>query len=219
METIALSALYFLAGILFITSYYYGSRLQAFIFKASVIPVLIIIFILNRGVHRSTDDTLMLVGLAASSAGDIMLTSKSPAFFKTGIAFFMLTHIMYIMVFIHTGNNFIFERPVLLIPLVAYEALLIIYLFSRLGTMKAPVIVYSTVIMTMLAAAINRYDAVPAKSFFMALTGAILFVISDSALAVNRFRKPFRLHQLVVMLTYITAQYLIVFGYFSQFSA
>jgi uncharacterized membrane protein YhhN len=217
METIVLSAVYFLAGIFFIESYYYGGRIPAFILKASVIPVLITIFIINRQSYRSTDDTLMLIGLVASWAGDIMLATRSSAFFKAGIAFFMLTHIMYILVFIHAGNNFILEKPALIIPLFAYGALLTGYLFSNLGSMKIPVIVYSAVILIMLAAAINRYNAVPGTSFVMALTGAILFVISDSALAINRFRKPFRLHQLVVMLTYITAQYLIVGGYLRQF--
>jgi uncharacterized membrane protein YhhN len=126
---------------------------------------------------------------------------------------------MYIIVFIRGGSNFILEKPVLLILLISYEVILTGYLYNHLHGMKIPVIVYSAVIIAMLAAALNRYDAVLSKSYIMVLWGAIFFVISDSVLAVNRFRRPFRLHQLFVMLTYIAAQYLIISGYLIQFSS
>jgi uncharacterized membrane protein YhhN len=157
------------------------------------------------------------MALVCSWGGDIMLTKKSSVLFKAGIAFFMLTHIMYFVVFIRAGNGFIFEKPVFFIPLILYEVILISYLFNHLERMKIPVIVYSSVIIIMLASAINRYGSVTGKSFSMVLWGAILFVISDSALAINKLKQPFRLYQLVVMLTYITAQFLIVEGYIRQF--
>ena len=43
----------------------------------------------------------------------------------------------------------------------------------------------------------------------LAALGAVLFVMSDTALAVNRFASPFWLAPLAVMGTYVPAQWLI----------
>jgi uncharacterized membrane protein YhhN len=69
----------------------------------------------------------------------------------------------------------------------------------------------------MLAGAINRIDKVKKKSFWLVLAGAILFVISDSAIAINKFSYHFEYSGIVIMSAYIVAQYLIVTGYIEQF--
>jgi len=43
----------------------------------------------------------------------------------------------------------------------------------------------------------------------LAAAGAVLFVLSDSALAWSRFRQPFAAAQLAVLGTYLPAQWLI----------
>jgi uncharacterized membrane protein YhhN len=42
--------------------------------------------------------------------------------------------------------------------------------------------------------------------------GAIVFVLSDSILAVNKFYNPIQKSSFIIMLTYLVAQYLIVNG-------
>ena len=42
-----------------------------------------------------------------------------------------------------------------------------------------------------------------------AAAGAVLFVVSDGVLAINRFRLKFRVAQAVIMSTYVAAQTLI----------
>ena len=85
-------------------------------------------------------------------------------------------------------------------------------LFPGLGTMKLPVVVYTIIILLMLMAAFNRKNIVRQNSFLLVFFGAALFVISDSCIAVNLFYKLFELARFVIMLTYITAQFLIVYG-------
>ncbi len=48
-----------------------------------------------------------------------------------------------------------------------------------------------------------------ASGALLACAGAVLFVVSDSVLAVNRFRRPFAAAQAVVLGTHFSAQYLI----------
>jgi uncharacterized membrane protein YhhN len=90
------------------------------------------------------------------------------------------------------------------------------YLYAGLAEMKLPVILYAIIILTMLTAAINRIDKVNKISYYLVLSGAILFVISDSSIAIAKFSHPFKSSGIVIMSTYVVAQYLIVIGYIAQ---
>jgi uncharacterized membrane protein YhhN len=81
-----------------------------------------------------------------------------------------------------------------------------------LGALKIPVIVYAVVLMVMVAAAIRRFHNTSNQSFVMVVVGAILFMVSDSLLAINKFLEPVSNASILIMLTYITAQLLIVEG-------
>ena len=83
--------------------------------------------------------------------------------------------------------------------------------------MMIPVIIYTVVILAMLTGAINRLKKVIALSYWLVLSGAILFLISDSALAINKFGHPFPGSSVLIMTTYLLAQYLIITGYIRQF--
>jgi uncharacterized membrane protein YhhN len=68
----------------------------------------------------------------------------------------------------------------------------------------------------MLAAALNRYGKVNGLSYILVVIGAILFVASDSMIAINRFIEKFDFARVLTMACYITAQYLIVVGSIRQ---
>jgi uncharacterized membrane protein YhhN len=82
--------------------------------------------------------------------------------------------------------------------------------------MKLPVTIYTLVILTMVCGAINRYGKVNFRSWLIVLIGAILFLFSDSGIAISKFLHPFCGSQVLIMSTYVTAQYLIVMGYLWQ---
>jgi uncharacterized membrane protein YhhN len=80
------------------------------------------------------------------------------------------------------------------------------------GALKIPVIIYALIICSMLLSSIYIYPIIkpPFNGFFV--TGALLFVFSDSLLALNKFYHPFTLAGAGIMLTYCAAQYFIVIG-------
>ena len=84
--------------------------------------------------------------------------------------------------------------------------------------MKIPVIIYTVVILTMLTSALNREKKVNRQSYILVLVGAILFVISDSIIAIDKFRYHFALSGIAIMSTYVTAQYFIAIGCLKQFN-
>ena len=65
--------------------------------------------------------------------------------------------------------------------------------------------------------ALNRYKVVSSLSFLMVFCGSILFVISDSLMALDKFLIPIPNDRLFVMSTYIAAQFLIMKGILKQF--
>jgi len=164
----------------------------------------------------------MFAALTFSWAGDIALefTSVNGNIFILGLLFFLLAHIMYLIVFTTTpGKNSILSNHIyLLIPVLFFGFGLISLLYKDLGEMKIPVILYAFVILLMLTGAINRIEKVNRKSYWLILAGAILFVISDSAIAINKFSIPFKGSSVTIMTTYIIAQYLIIKGYICQSS-
>ena len=50
------------------------------------------------------------------------------------------------------------------------------------------------------------------KTALLAFFGAVLFIISDSILALNRFREPFAVARVLNLSTYFAAQWLIAFS-------
>jgi len=164
---------------------------------------------------------MILAALVFSWLGDVTLEfqGKNDLFFIIGLSCFLLAQIIYLIAFFSTkGENVLFFRKIyLILPVILYGVIIIFILYKGLGDMKVPVIFYTVVILTMLTSAINREKKVNRQSYILVLAGAILFILSDTILAINKFGYSFTLAGIANMLTYITAQYLIVIGCLKQF--
>ena len=161
---------------------------------------------------------LILGGLACSWLGDVFLLFESygSIFFILGLASFLLAHICYICFFagINPGiRGLLTKRPIFLFLVGAYCVGLYLLLLPSLGTLKIPVLIYAVVIGCMLLCSMNVYPKLlkPANVNFIA--GALLFVVSDSVLAFNKFYQPFSGAGFIIMLTYCAAQFYIVKGF------
>ena len=160
---------------------------------------------------------LTLGALVFSLLGDIslMFVDKSPHFFTAGLAAFLLAHILYILVFLKDKNTT--KKPWLFSGvLMLYGACLFFLLKDNLGVMLLPVFLYMLVILSMAISAYLRQGSVPKISFIFVLTGAFLFLISDSILAINKFYEPLPSSNISIMFTYAFAQLFIVFGLLKQ---
>lgn len=221
MKTKITSLLYFLSGSLFIISWYNDSFLPPLFLKASLMPIILIILILNLRISENRYHIIMTAGIIFSCAGDILLQLNGPGrdLFIAGLGSFFLAQIMYLFVFFSLPgkNDFLIKHWYFIIPIVVYGGILITILYKNLGAMKIPVIIYASVILLMLAGAINRYFKSDRTSYIMVFSGAILFVLSDSVIAVDKFSRHFESSTLVIMSAYIIAQFLIAAGYIRQF--
>ena len=214
-KTTGLSFLYFLIGTIYIAFEGSIAFLPGLLIKGLIIPILIIIFIVNLQHDLNRISILMLAGLFFSWTGDVILALS----FIPGLICFLLAHIMYLSAFSFTPgkNTVLHRRYYLFIPVAMYGIGLVFFLYNDLAEMRIPVILYAIVILSMLCSALNRLMEVNKPSYWLVLTGAILFVFSDSAIAVNKFSFPFKYSGIVIMATYVIAQYLIITGYIRQY--
>jgi len=150
--------------------------------------------------------TLILAGLGCSLLGDIFMMLRDKQFLA-GLAAFLAAQLCYIAAF-RRGSAFSL-RSLPTLSLVIFGLIMIRILLPRLGTLKIPVTIYVFVIVTMAALAAERYIQAGGAKTLAAFAGAVLFVVSDSVLAVDRFVKKVRYAQALIMSTYFAAQWLI----------
>ena len=124
--------------------------------------------------------------------------------FVAGLASFLLAHIAYLVAFFQLYQISVTWGwvAILAIIVVAFYRLL----SPTLGQLKIPVMVYIAAIIAMLWMAGELYFTQASNLHLLLLVGAIIFAVSDSALAWNKFKQPFKGAQWVILLTYFAAQ-------------
>lgn len=129
------------------------------------------------------------------------------AFGVGGLLFFLIAHVFYIFYF--------FEQPIRRLCFVPFAIFVFVLLYVLLPKMeedlKIPVIVYALVIGCMAGMAWSR--AVNGEKWdsnkLLGAIGAVVFVISDAIIAVDKFYSPFESAKTWVMITYYFGQTLI----------
>jgi uncharacterized membrane protein YhhN len=164
----------------------------------------------------------LVAGLGFSFLGDTLLLfadgrPSGGLFFLLGLASFLLTHVAYWLAFHywpHQQKGKLSRQPWLVLPFLLYWALMIWILWPLPEGMDIPVMIYSAVIMIMAAKALHIGPNLPRGDQLMLLVGAILFVLSDSIIALSRFTELLPTSPVVtgwaIMITYLSGQLLIV---------
>lgn len=126
-----------------------------------------------------------------------------------------MAHIIYIIMninFVEEGQSqLVFKWPALL--MIIYGGLFFTNIIDSLGELMIPVAIYCAVISIMGLTAVGRMKRTTKESFLLVLIGAFLFIISDSVIALNKFRGPVEFSGPIVMITYLAAQFLLVEGF------
>lgn len=187
-----------------------GRENIAWWFKPLLIPFLLYIVSVSDPFRNQKT---LLFALFFSWVGDVLLmfANQHALFFILGLISFLIAHLAYIILFqrqnkINENNNYLWFIPFVIIYLVTILRIL----WPFLNEMKIPVLVYAIVISLMLLMSIKAYFQWEKPSNLWVLIGAILFVISDSILAINKFHSPVLMSSFWIMSTYLGAQFCIV---------
>lgn len=189
-----------------------------FISKALLMPTLgLIVFKSNIQIPKIKNQ--LFFALFFSWLGDLFLSKSEYVFFLLGLASFLTAHIFYIIIFTRESKasgelTRIEGSPSWVLPFVIFGIALLYFILPKVDdtVIKIAVFLYAGVILTMAAQAFNRISSVSKKSFIWVFAGAILFVLSDSMIAINKFAVPFDFARMAIMTTYIVAQAFIIKG-------
>lgn len=160
----------------------------------------------------------VVAGLVLGWLGDVALMFSGELYFMFGLGAFLLGHLAYVFAYREHRTAGLAEplsKPAqirIALPLLLLASLLVTVLRPALGGLLIPVMLYAFVISLMVIQAAYRRGFTTATSFTYVMAGAILFMVSDSLLAVNKFLDPLPLSGIWIMTTYLGAQYLIVAG-------
>jgi len=166
---------------------------------------------------RGIKNRLITVFIAAqffSWCGDLLLMNTvTPVFFLYGLGAFLVAQLLYSFFFFRVMQKEKIKFSWLLFfPVLIYYSVLISWLAPQLGALKTPVVIYGAIISTMLLLALHMLYMPAVRSGRLFMLGALLFVASDSALAINKFSNPFPSAGLIIMITYGLAQFFLTTG-------
>lgn len=191
-------------------------------FKLLLMPSLIFYYWSNVPISSSpTTHRGIMFALILSYFGDtfLLFAAKGELFFLIGLISFLFAHVAYIFVFVQFSgikNGFLKHHPGYIFPVILFYGILMWLLIPHIpSTLVYPVAIYGAVICTMLLSVMNTFRNLSKKNFLTLLSGAILFVISDSILALVKFHPsldPGNLASVAVMATYLGGQALLIGG-------
>lgn len=179
------------------------------IFKPLLMTSLAVVYLVS--IKKDEKANFWLVSaLFFSFWGDVFLLDKTN-YFVFGLGSFLVAHIMYIKM---TAN---FLRKTAVVKIVK-SAIIFVALFvsvfllikDNLGEMLVPVLVYGTAISGFGTCALLNYQQEKSTENTVLLLGAILFIASDSCIALNNFYNPKHFFDITIIILYVLAQFLIV---------
>jgi uncharacterized membrane protein YhhN len=189
------------------------------IFFAKPIFCISLAIYLTKNVNMKAGfNRLVFSGLIFSLFGDcfLLFASSDIYFFLYGLVSFLLAHVVYSFAFFRDFKNnpqaSKFYGHLMLFILGVFTLSFYSFIRDYLNDFRIPVMVYMFVISVMAILAAYRYKRVNLLSFRLILFGAVFFVISDAALAFNKFVEPYSFAGILIMSTYMIAQYLITMG-------
>jgi uncharacterized membrane protein YhhN len=152
---------------------------------------------------------LFALALLFSAAGDAFLAYDGKRLFIPGLASFLVTHVLYAVVFVLAAKNaatpMSIGRKALLVVIPTFAVVYTLVLWPHLGALAIPVVLYIAAIVVMAMLSL-RVDAIEVP------LGAVLFMVSDSLISLEKFLWQAAWIGPLVWITYALAQLSITRG-------
>ena len=200
------TALFFIAAIADIYAIITNNETIETYAKPLLITFLVVVYL----VSVSKPVFWYVLGLFFCFVGDVLLMFKGANFFICGLAAFLIGHVVYIKI---TAGFLPRDLTAKMIssafPFLLVFGGLIYVIYPNLKEMLIPVIVYGVTISTFGSVAFLNYRSEKTTENLWLFIRAIIFILSDSLIALNKFYEPNEFYGVAIMITYILAQYLI----------
>jgi uncharacterized membrane protein YhhN len=197
-------------SVVYLVTLFFKYGLFQAILKCCLVPLVLAVYIFGA------EKILLPIVLALvfGWVGDVLLLKDSAfRFFILGLVSFLIVHICYIIAMYEFARPFHITVLVISIAVGACIGFLLFKIFRPTAEMKIPIIAYETTIIIMAIFALQLFLAQDFSFGVFVLAGSLCFLVSDSTLAYDTFRKKLKYGAFIIMLTYIAAQLLITLGF------
>jgi len=199
-----------IVSVVYLVTLFFKYGLFQAILKGCLVPLVLAVYIFGA------EKILLPIVLALvfGWVGDVLLLKGSAfRFFIMGLVSFLIGHICYIIAMYEFARPFHITALVISIAVGACIGFLLFKILRPTAEMKIPIIAYEITIITMAIFALQLFLAQNFSFGFFVLGGSLCFLVSDSTLAFDSFRKKLKYGGFIIMLTYIAAQLLITLGF------
>ncbi|MCF6293872.1 MAG: lysoplasmalogenase, partial [Robiginitomaculum sp.] len=179
---------------------------QYFVFPVSglvkTVPIWILAVIAWREAPKAYRLSLSLA-LVFSGVGDFALAANVQWTFAVGMAAFLIGHLFYLLVFsktLRSWSELDLSRRTIIVLIGLYALVMGAIVLPKTGALMPAIAVYFIVLSLMAAASFA------AKIPRWTRIGALLFVISDTLIGIDKFLTPIEFRHLSVMSEYYSAQ-------------
>ena len=169
---------------------------------AKPLPLIALLLWLRRA-PRGHYRRWISLGLLWSLIGDLLLEVPVDLFIL-GLGAFLLAHLCFLCAYWDDTHRPAW--PALILATVLGLGVFSLLASQGLGPLRVPVALYALAISAMLWRAWARLGVVSRRSAGFGAFGALLFVLSDSLIGVNRFVLPFAGADLAIILSYWLGQ-------------
>ncbi len=150
----------------------------------------------------------MVFALLFSAAGDVLLALDSHLgnLFVPGLGSFLVAQVIYAVIFWkHRSNKP--DRKWFALAYIPFALLMGVIILPASGELMVAVFAYLLAISAMVTGA-----ALCRKPLVWVFTGAVVFAVSDSLIAINKFIQPIPYEGFWIIASYYLAQFMIVTG-------
>lgn len=189
-----------------------------YITKPFLMPLLIVFYII--GASSGKVNILVILALIFGTIGDVfMMKEEIDKFFLNGMIAFLVGHVFYILfisqIVVNFGDftNFPWFIIILSLPGIIIGMTSMRKMKPKLGKFLLPTIIYSGFLLIMHFSTLLISSATLDSLFWYIYIGSLLFVISDTILAWNRFVSKIKHHLVYVMSLYGLGQFLITLSF------
>lgn len=173
-------------------------------------PLILLSLLVLYAVSVLKLNKLYVLALIFSFFGDVFLMFSGELYFIIGLISFLIAHLLFIKIVINqTQKQSILKVIISTIPFLVLFLGFILFLKNSLNNLLIPVIIYGLTICTFGTVSFINYLSTKSRKSLLMLIGSIIFITSDSVLAINKFYNSSHLFEVIIMITYILAQYLI----------
>lgn len=173
-------------------------------------PLILLLLLVLYAVSVSKLNKLYVLALIFSFFGDVFLMFSGELYFIIGLISFLIAHLLFIKIVINQIQKQSISKVIIsTIPFLVLFLGLILFLKDFLNNLLIPVIIYGLTICTFGTVSLINYLSTKSRKSLLMLIGSIIFITSDSVLAINKFYNSSHLFEVIIMITYILAQYLI----------